>query len=127
MRSSTRSEPSRADRGQAVVELALSLPLVCLALLGVVQVAVVVRAQLMVDHLTREAARAAAPAASPAIAAQASVAAAGVPATTVQVGVEARRVRVTVRSVQPTDVPLIGLLVPDIVVEHSVVMQREPP
>ena len=107
--------------------MALALPLVCLALLGVVQVAVVVRAQLVVDHLTREAARAAAPAAAPATAAQASVAAAGVPATSVQVAVEARRVRVTVRSMQPTDVPLIGLLVPDIVVEHSVVMQREPP
>jgi Flp pilus assembly protein TadG len=127
MPSSTRSERAVHDRGQAVIEAALALPLVCLALLGVVQVAAVVRAQLVVDHLAREAARAAAPAAAPASAAQASVAAAGVARTTVQVDVEAHRVRVTVRTAQPTDVPLIGLLVPDVVVEHSVVMQREPP
>ncbi len=124
---STRSDRASTDRGQAVVETALALPLVCLALLGVVQVAVVVRAQLVVDHLAREAARAAAPAAAPAAAARASVAASGLGATAVQVGVDARRVTVTVRRVLPTDVPLVGLLVPDIVVEHSVVMQLEPP
>jgi hypothetical protein len=87
----------------------------------------VVRAQLVVDHLAREAARAAAPAAAPAAAARASVAASGLGGTTVQVGVDIRRVTVTVRTVQSTDVPLVGLLVPDIVVEHSVVMQLEPP
>ena len=124
---STRSERATTDRGQAVVETALALPLVCLALLGVVQVAVVVRAQLVVDHLAREAARAAAPAAAPAAAARASGAASGLGGTTVQVAVDIRRVTVTVRSVQSTDVPLVGLLVPDIVVEHSVVMQLEPP
>ena len=62
-----------------------------------------------------------------AAAARASVAASGLGGTTVQVGVDIRRVTVTVRSVQSTDVPLVGLLVPDIVVEHSVVMQLEPP
>ena len=45
MPSSVGSDPdvARRDRGQAVVELALALPVVFLLLLGVVQVAVVVR------------------------------------------------------------------------------------
>ena len=51
MRSSTRSELSRPDAGQATVELALSLPLVFLVLLGVVQVGLVVRDQLLVERV----------------------------------------------------------------------------
>lgn len=127
MRSSTRSDTPASDRGQAVVELALALPLVCLLLLGVVQVAVVVRGQLLVDHLAREAARLAAPSATPAVAARSSVTAAGLRAATVEVAVGASDVRVTVRTVQRTDVPLIGLVIPDLVLEHSVTMRREPP
>lgn len=50
----------RRDRGQATVELALVLPLVALLLLGLVQVAVVARDQVLVAHAAREAARAAA-------------------------------------------------------------------
>lgn len=115
------------DTGQAVVEFALALPLVCLLLLGVVQVAVVVRGQLLVDHLAREAARSAAPSAAPGATAQASVASSGVPDVRADVGITPRAVRVTVRMVQHTDVPLIGLLIPDITLDHSVVMSREPP
>ena len=50
----------RGDRGQAMVETALVLPLVVLFLLAVVQVGLVVRAQVLVTHAAREAARAAA-------------------------------------------------------------------
>ena len=62
--SSTRSStscdrPPRRDRGQATVELALALPLLCVLLLAVVQVAVVARDQLAVQLAAREAARAA--------------------------------------------------------------------
>jgi len=52
--------PASGDRGQATVELALLLPLVALLLLGLVQVAVVARDQVLVAHAAREAARAAA-------------------------------------------------------------------
>lgn len=48
----------RDERGQATVEFALIIPLVFVALLVVVQVAVVAHAQLSVTHLARETARA---------------------------------------------------------------------
>lgn len=48
------------QRGQATVELVLVLPVVLLALLLVVQVAVVARAHLVVVHAARDGARAAA-------------------------------------------------------------------
>lgn len=118
---------SERDHGQAVVELALSLPLVCLVLLGVVQVGLVVRDQLVVDHLAREAARAAAVSTSPASAAATALANAhdGRASTAVQLTDDRVRVTVTVRNV--TDVPLIGLFVPDVVLRSTVEMQREPP
>src|SRR5687767_8032990 len=52
------TRPSRASRGQATVELAVSLPFVVAALLLVLQVGLVVRAQVLVVHAAREAARA---------------------------------------------------------------------
>jgi hypothetical protein len=58
--SSTRSSASSSrDRGQATVELAVTLPFVVVALLVVLQVGLVVRAQVLVVHAARESARAA--------------------------------------------------------------------
>jgi Flp pilus assembly protein TadG len=110
-----------------VVELALSLPLVCLVLLGVVQVGVVVRDQLLVDHLAREAARAAAPSAAPIAAARTSVERSGDTRTSAAVHLTDERVRVSITLVNHTDVPLVGLFVPDVVLRSTVTMQREPP
>lgn len=107
--------------------MALSLPLVCLVLLGVVQVAVVVRDQLLVDHLAREAARAAAVSAEPAGAARAAIAASGVPGPEATIDVDGRVVRVQVRLTNRTDVALIGLLLPDVTLRGTATMQREPP
>lgn len=174
------SAPHR-DRGQAVVELALVLPLVCALLMGVVQVGLVVRSQLAVQVAARAAARAAA------ISADASAAAADgaygavrlrplvveVELTTLRAGSgstgsnsgtssvdandpagrsAARRddsgngsnsdsddaalgtspariavVAATVRYVDPTDVPLIGLFIPAIELRATVTMAVEPP
>ncbi len=51
----------RADaRGQAAVELALTMPIVVIFVLGVFQVALVARDQLAIELAAREAARAAA-------------------------------------------------------------------
>jgi Flp pilus assembly protein TadG len=127
MRSSTRSEPRRPDAGQAAVELALSLPLVFLVLLGVVQVGLVVRDQLLVDHLAREAARAAAPAAAPVTAARGAVAGEPDGRAGVAVRLTDQQVRVTVTVVNHTDVPLVGLFLPDVTLRGTVTMQREPP
>ncbi len=59
----------RSRRGQATVELALALPVLCMLLLGVVQLAVVVRDQLGVIDIARVGARAASVAADPGAAA----------------------------------------------------------
>lgn len=131
MRSPTRSETRRTeprDGGQAAVELALALPFVCIVLLGVVQVAVVVRDQLVVQAAAREGARAAAASADPAAAAAAAVTGrGGLEPLDVSVAVENGRARVTVRYTDPTDVPLIGVLLPDATVEADVAMVLEPP
>jgi Flp pilus assembly protein TadG len=50
----------RGERGQATVELALLLPVICGLLLLIVQVGLVARAQILLTAATREAARAAA-------------------------------------------------------------------
>ncbi|HRE03755.1 MAG TPA: TadE/TadG family type IV pilus assembly protein, partial [Ilumatobacteraceae bacterium] len=57
--------PHRRDHGQSTVELALAMPLVCMLLLAVVQLAVVVRDRLAVADAARVGARAAAVSANP--------------------------------------------------------------
>ncbi len=109
-----------------MVELALCLPLVCLMLLGVVQIAVVVRDQLLVQHAAREAARAGAVSADPSAAAT-NVVQAVAPDASVSVSDRGPQVRANVTMTTHTDVPLIGLLVPDVVVTSSATMVREPP
>lgn len=123
-RGTARSD-GRSDRGQATIELALCLPLVCLMLLGVVQVAVIVRDQLLVQHAAREAARTASVSASPASAAQITTGI--VDRAAVAVAISANRVTVTVTRTTHTDVPLIGALLPDVVLTASASMAREPP
>ena len=130
MQSSTRSEgrSRRGDRGQATVELALCLPLVCLVLLGVVQVAVVVRGQLAVQLAARDASRAAAVSADAAAAAHNAAAASGL-GEGVHVDVLSTDliVTATVTYAEPTDIPLIGLLLPDLTLRASATMVIEPP
>ena len=112
------------DRGQATVELALATPVLCLLLLGVVQLAIVVRDQLAVTEAARVGARAAAVAADP------SAAAAGVTAiegASVATSSDGQFVTVTVTAMSPTDVPLIGALLPDVEVTGRATMLLEPP
>ena len=116
------------DAGQATVELALCLPMLCLLLLGVVQVAVVVRDQLAVQLAAREAARAAAVAADPVGSGRASaVAAVSLRPLEVAVVSNGNTVTATVRFVEHTDVPLIGALLADVTLSASATMQLEPP
>ena len=129
------AEPRDAarDRGQAVVELALCLPVVLLVLLGVVQVAVVVRNELLVQHAAREAARAASVSAAPGAAASraaTSLASTGLDALDVRVSSGAGAggvVRVVVTARTRTEVPLIGGLLGDVAHNASAVMALEPP
>jgi len=112
------------DRGQATVELALATPVLCLLLLGVVQLAVVVRDQLAVIEAARVGARAASVAADPAGAAAGVIAIDGAQVST---AADAQFVVVTVTAISATDVPLIGALLPDVEVSGRATMLLEPP
>lgn len=114
------------DRGQSTVELALSLPVVLVVLLGAVQVTIVALAQLAITHAAHEAARAAAVAAdapgAAGAAARASLALADLAVDTTTSG---GRVRVSLRARVPTDVPLVGALLGDVPVRATASMPVE--
>lgn len=115
------------DRGQATVELALVFPVILLLLLVLVQVGLVVRAQILVTHAAREGARVAAVGEDPMAAAVASS------------GLDPRRMRVdrgggdvpgdvvtiTVRYAAATEVPIVGQLLGDVDLEGEASMRIE--
>jgi hypothetical protein len=121
--------PGRAEAGQSTVELVLVLPVVVLALLLVLQVALVARARVLVVDAAREGARAAAVDGTGAAASQAALRTPGLRAerTSVDaaVGPPGGDARVTVRYRVPTDVPIVGALLSDPVVAETVVMRVE--
>jgi len=117
--------PSRVgrERGQATVEFALLLPVLVFAAIAVIQVALVVRDYVAVVHAAREAARAASVDGDPNGAAQRVL-----PGTRVRVGPrpdvgEPITVDVEYRSV--TNLPLVGALFPDPMLEHRATMRVE--
>ena len=119
---------SDRDRGQATVELALCLPLLFMFLLGIVQLVVIVRDQLAVQLAAREAARAAAVAAPSAPAAErAANRAVTLRPLMVATRLSIDAVTITVSHVTPTDVPMIGALLPDFTVSAQATMALEPP
>lgn len=115
------------DRGQATVELALAMPLLCMLLLGVVQIAVVARDHLAVQLAAREAARAAAVAADPGAAIGAARRAVQLTPLRVAIIEGQGTVTATATYVERTDVPIIGALLPDVTIQASVTMAVEPP
>lgn len=115
------------DAGQAVVELALVVPLVLVLLLGVVQVTVVAAEQLAVWHAAREGARAAAVAAAPLDAATAAAhATTGLEPLDVTAVVAGGMVSVTVAHTDGTEIPVIGALLPSVTLRATVRMALEP-
>lgn len=118
---------AREDGGQSTVELALVLPVVCLLLLLVIQVGLIVHAQLVVGHAAREGARAAAVDEHP-LAAEVAVVA-GVPLDqdqlTVQTSRGDERVQVEVVYRYSSTMPVVGSLVPDLDLSASATMRRE--
>jgi len=119
---------SDRDRGQATVELALCLPLLCVFLLAVVQLVVIVRDQLAVQLAAREAARAASVTTSTGASAQSAAEhSVALQPLLVSTDSSADTVTVTVTHLTHTDVPLIGALIPDVDVEATVTMALEPP
>lgn len=104
------------------------MPLLCLLLLGIVQIAVVVRDQLVAIEAARVGARAAAVSVDPATAAEAAVQHA-VSSSSLRVSTVTRDgyVTVVVTIENPTDVPLIGVLMPNVELHGSATMNLEPP
>ncbi|HXY93856.1 MAG TPA: TadE family protein [Acidimicrobiia bacterium] len=123
----TRSRRGRdRERGQATVEFAFVLPLVVLAALAVIQVALVVRDELNVVHAAREAVRAASVDPDPNAAVRA--ARRTLPHAEVEVGSRPRvgeEITVTVRYHSVTSVPLVGALFPDPDLHASATMRVE--
>jgi len=117
------------DDGQAAVELALVLPLLILLLLGMVQVGLVVRDQVLVTHAAREAAREAAVDPSPEAARRAVLASAPLATDRLDVrlsgpGTDGRvTARLSFRS--PTTLPVVGRLIPDVVLGARASMRAE--
>ena len=123
------------DTGQGTVELALTLPLVATLLVLVLQVGVVLRDHVLVVHAAREAARAgvvAEAAADRASAARAGAESSGAFAVgdaevTTRLLDAGTRLETTVRHVNRTDLPLVGLLLPDVEVHATATMRVERP
>lgn len=124
------ARPGRPCSGQATVELAIAFPVVVLAVLLVLQLALVGRDQLLVSHAGREAARAAAvdPGAGPARRG-ALDATTGLDPARLDVDTHRRgdRIEVELTYRARTALPLVGPLVPDPVLRSSVTMRVEEP
>jgi len=115
-------------RGQATVELALGLPVVCTAVLLVLQLALVGRDAVLVHHAAREAARAAAVEPTPPAAragALASTTALDPHRLDVALSERAGRVTATLRYRAVTGLPLVGSIVPDPTLDAAVTMRVE--
>lgn len=118
----------RGDGGQAAVELALVLPLVCLLFLALIQIGLVVHGQMLVVHAAREGVRAAAVDPNPDAASAAVLG--GTPLEVDRTKIEVRyvgggAVQVKVRYALPTDVPLVGALMRDLDLSASATMRVE--
>jgi hypothetical protein len=118
------------ERGQATVEVALALPVIALLLMVVVQVGLVVRAQVLVTHAAREGARAAAVDGAPDAARHAVEASTPLDPHLLTVRVTGRdgagsRVRVEVDYRLVTDLPLVGRLLPDLTLTGVTTMRVE--
>ena len=134
---STSRRPARDPRsrhgGQATVELVLVLPVVVLALLLVLQVGLVARAQVVAVDAAREGARAAAVEGTRVAAVAAARTAVGpAAADRLQVDVDLEPApggyaTVRVRYRVPTDVAIVGPLLRDPVTTATVAMRREDP
>lgn len=114
------------ETAQASVELALALPIITLLALLLVQVSLLGRDQLAVVHAAREAARAASVDPDPAAAREAAHRV--LPGARVDTGgrpAPGRPLTATVTYRSPTDVPVVGRLLPDPVLSARAVMRVE--
>jgi Flp pilus assembly protein TadG len=112
------------------VELALVLPLVLVLLLGIVQLGLLVRDQILVVHAAREAVREAAVDPAPDAARQAAAASSTLDGSRLTVttsgrGATGSRVKVEVAYKAPTGVPLVGAALGDLTLRATATMRVE--
>lgn len=125
----SRSRPG-SDRGQSVVELALAFPLLVVLLLMIVQLGLVVRDQILVVHASREAARTGAVTADSDAVRRAAHRSSGLNAKRMKVQMSSRgavgsTLTVTIHYSSPTEVPLVGALLPDVGLRAGTSMRVE--
>jgi TadE-like protein len=119
---------SNTDAGQATVEVALAVPLLVVVMLFGVQIALVIRDQIATIAAAREAARAVVVAdGKPGVAdgAVARTVALNPSRRSVIVSINGGLVTATVTYRSPTDLPLVGIFIPDITVHGSATMALE--
>lgn len=120
--------PSNNDAGQATVEVALAVPLLVFVMLFGVQIALVIRDQIATLAAAREAARAVVVADGKtglADAAVARTASLDPSRRSVNVSINGGLVTATVTYRSPTDLPLVGIFVPDITLHGAATMALE--
>lgn len=124
----SRQLPKGTESGQATVELAIILPFIVLIAAGLIQCGLIVTNQLAVWNAARNAARAAAISPDPQIDAQ-QAANSAVDLRPLQVIITTTDDVVSARVVyiDHTNLPLIGVLFPQISLEATVAMLREIP
>jgi Flp pilus assembly protein TadG len=116
------------DAGQATVEVALAVPLLVIVMLFGVQIALVIRDQIATIAAAREAARAVVVAdgktgvADTAVSRTASL---DPSRRSVNVSINGGLVTATVTYRSPTDLPLVGIFIPDITVRSAATMALE--
>jgi Flp pilus assembly protein TadG len=120
----------RREGGQAAVELALALPLLALLALALLQVALVVRDEVLLTHAAREAAREAAVSDDPGAARRGALAGSRLDEGRLEVSTTGRagagsRVTASLTYRSPTEVPVVGDLVGDVRLQASVTMRAE--
>ena len=120
----------RGERGQAAVELALCLPVLAAVALLLIQVALVVRDEILVTHAAREAAREASLTDDADKIRRAASGAGRLDPDRLTVDIRGRagagsRVFVTVGYASPTDLPLVGPLVGDVHLSATAAMRVE--
>ncbi len=126
----SQSETRWTERGQATVELALTLPLAVLFALMVIQAGLVAKDFLLVNHSAREAARAAAVDPTQAAARTGAVGGSNLEPGRMKVSLTGGSstgdlATATVTYQSPTDVPLVGWLVGDVSLQAQVTMRVE--
>ncbi len=119
---------ARGERGQATVELALVLPLVFAMLVLLFQVALVARDEILVTHAARDAAREATVTSDPArVVAAARRTLPGAAVRIMRRGRVGDPVEVAISYVSHTDLPLVGVFLPDLTLRGRSVMRVERP